>query len=249
MSAEKNKHKVNVLSPVFSVFSSLSFRTKLIILAVIAVAFSFAFPIISNIAGKTFGNTVGAAVGSFQAVTVDMPEAYNQGKEDGLSATDTQTELRGRLQEIGKLDVLAANAKIHNVNKVGDKYAALYEFGADVIFSVDLSKAQVLTGDGSIEIRLPKPVVEINIDSTRTKLVAVRQRGWFNGTTEDGLTEYLNSINQLQDNAQETLENYDWLENRAEQSAREQVVMLTRFVAEKGSKIEVRFEETAGDNQ
>ena len=144
---------------------------------------------------------------------------------------------------------MAANAKIHNVNKVGDKYAALYELGADVIFSVDISKASVLTGDNSIEIRLPKPDVEINIDSTRTRLVAFRQKGWFSGTTEDGLTEYLNSINQLQENAQETLANYEWLEQRAEESASDQIVMLTGFVTEKGKKIEVRFEETAGDNQ
>ncbi len=247
MSEKKKKGGIGFLSPVASVFSALSFRTKIIILAVTTVAFSFAFPIISNIAGKSAGTTVGAAVGSFQAVTVDMPEAYSQGKEDGLSAIDTRTELQGRLKEIGKLDVLAANAKIHNVNKVGDKYAALYEFGADVVFSVDLAQARVLSGDGSIEVYLPEPAVEINIDSTRTRLVAVRQRGWFNGTTEDGLTEYLNSINQLQDNAQETLENYEWLQARAKQSASEQVMMLAGFVAEKGSNIEVRFEGKAGE--
>lgn len=247
MSTEKSK--INILSPVLSVFSRLSFRTKITILAVAAVVFTFAFPIISNILGKNFGNVVGSAVGSFQAVTVDMPEAYNQGKEDGLSAADTRTEIQNRLQEIGKLDVLAANATIHNLNKVGDKYSALYEFGADVIFSVDLSKATVLTGDSSIEIKLPKPVMEMNIDSTRTKLLAAWQRGWFAGTTEDGLTAYLNSFDQIQNNAPETLENYEWLMERAENSAREQIIMLTGFVAEKGKQIEVRFEETAGDHQ
>lgn len=219
-------------------------------LAVAVVAFSVAFPVISNIAGKAFGTTVGAAVGSFQALTVDVPEAYNQGKEDGLSAADTRVELQDRLQEVGKLNVLAANAKIHNLNKVGSKYEALYEFGADVIFSVDLSKARVLTGDGRVEILLPKPEVDVNIDSTRTKLVAVRQKGWFNGTTEDGITEYLNSINQIKQNAKDTLDDYDWLQSRAEQSAREQITSLAEFVAESGTRIEVRFiDETAGENQ
>ncbi len=235
-------------NPVFSLFSRLPFRTKLIILAVAAVAFSFAFPIISSIAGKNAGTTVGAAIGSFQAVTEDMPAAYNQGKEDGLSAVDTRTEIKGRLQEIGKLDVLAANAKIHDFNQVGNKYAALYELGADVIFSVDLTQADILAGDGNIEIRLPKPVVEINIDSTRTRLVAVRQRGLFNGTTEDGITEYINSISQLQDNAKESLDNYEQLQEKAETAARAQVIKFSSLVAEKDTKIEVRFEETAGDN-
>lgn len=249
MSMEKKNKTTNILSSAFSSLVKLPFRTKLILIAAVAVAFSFIFPIISNMAGRTFGNTVGSAVGSFQAVTVDMPEAYTQGKEDGLSAVDTQTKLQNRIQEIGKLDVLAANAKINDVNRVGDKYAALYEFGADVIFSVDFSKTSVLTGDSSIQINLPDPSVEINIDSTKTKLLAVRERGWFNGTTEDGLKEYLNSVGQLQNNARESLSNYDWLANRAKESAKNQVTMLTEYVAEKGTKIEVRFEETAGDNQ
>ena len=248
--AKKLPVKGGPLSPVLSFFSSLSPRTKLIILAAAAVLFSFAFPIISNIVGRNAGNTVGAAIGSFQAVTVDMPEAYNQGKEDGLSAADTRTEMQGRLQEVGKLDVLAANAQITDVNKVGDKYSALYQMGADVVFSVDLSKASVYAGDDNkLEIRLPKPQAQINIDSTRTKLVAYRQRGLFNGTTEDGLKEYLNSIQQLQENAEQTLDNYEWLQNRAAEIAEEQVRMLAGFVVEKGSSIEIRFEEKAGENQ
>lgn len=241
--------KGNVLSAIASAMPKLSNRTKIIILAVAAVAFSFAFPIICNSVGKNYGNMVGAAVGSFQAVTVDMPEAYNQGKEDGLSAADTRTELQGRLQEIGKLDVLAANAKITDVHRVGDKYSALYEFGADVVFSVDLSQTSVYAGDEIIQINLPKPNAEINLDSTRTRLLAEYQHGWFNGTTEEGITAYLNSVKNIQGNAQDVLDNYDWLQQRAEQAATDQAAMLAGIVAEKGTKVVIRFEETAGEKQ
>ena len=246
---ENKQHGSNPLKKLYAAFSELQFRTKVIILAVLVVTFSVFFPIISNIVGKSFGNAVGTAVGSLQAVTDDMPRGYKQGKEDGLSATDTQVLIRDRLQEIGKLDVLAAKAKLHDVNKVGDRYSALYEFGADILFSVDLSKANILKGDNQIEIRLPKPVVEVNVDSTRTKLLAERQRGWLNGTTEDGLTSYLNTVSQIQNKAAESLDNYEWLEQRAEQATMDQVSLIAGYITEKGTKVEILFEETAGDKQ
>ncbi len=245
--AEKKARKGSPLISIFSFFSSLSFRTKVIILASIVVLFSFAFPIFSHIAGNTFGTSVGVAVGSYKAITEDMPAAYQQGKKDGLSAKDTQTEIQNRIREVGKLDVLAANVQITDIHKIGQNYAALYEFGADVIFSVDITQAKVLTGDNSIEIIIPRPIGEVNIDSTKTKVKDIVNRGLLNGSSKEGMDAYFNSLDEIQKNARESIGGYESLQTRAEDSAMNQIRMLVDLLAEKGSTIEIRFEEKAGD--
>ena len=177
-------------------FRKHSKKQKILIAAVIAIAFTLFFPIVSSISGRRFGSSVGVAVGSFHAITEDMPAAYHQGIEDGLSAEDVRTDIGVRLREIGKLNVLAANAELSDIHKVGDTYAAIYTLGADVVFSVDLTEAEVFTNSGEKEliIRLPRPVAQINIDSTRTRLEDEWSRILFDGKTEHGIEEYINSM-------------------------------------------------------
>ena len=223
----------------------VSAKAKLIIFAAIAVLFAFLFPVICSMVGGNVGATIGTAVGSFHAVTEDMPKAYNEGKAYGLSAEDTGISIN-KIQDVGKLDVLAANAKMTDVLKVGDKYAALYDMGADVIFSVDLSKAEFLYGDKMVEIVLPKPEVEFNLDSTRTRLVDEWQRLFLNGSAKDGVDAYINSMKKIKTNAKEQLSDYDYLEKQALVSAKQQVMELAKMLVEPGVSIEVRFMETEG---
>ena len=229
--------------------SSVSLRTKLIILILIVVPFSVAFPFLCSFTGNTFGKTVGAAVGSFQAVTEDMPAAYHQGKADGLSAADTQADLQSRMREVGRLDVLAASAQLTDPHKIGAKYSALYQIGADVVFSVDISRAEIKAGEKSIDIYLPEPEAEINVDSTRTKLEDVWQRGLFNGTAKDGIDAYMNSMETIQKSAKEAIADYNILEQKAISSAEKQVKMLAGLIAEKGTAINVYFDNGAGEKQ
>ena len=227
-------------------WKKISTKTKLIIIASIAVLFTVLFPIICSVIGGGFGTAVGTAVGSFHAVTEDIPKAYAEGKAEGLSAEDTEVGIN-KVKEVGKLDVLAANAKMTDVHKVGNKYAALLEMGADVIFSVDVSQASFLSGDNVIVILLPPPEVEINFDSTKTRVVDDWQN-WVplfgNGSTKDGLDAYFNSLNQIKANAKEQIENYDYLEKQASDSAKKQVKELAQMLVEKGTTVEVKIQET-----
>ena len=223
-------------------------RIKLLILIILVFAFAVSFPFICGFAGRNFGRVVGTAVGSFQAVTVDMPEAYSQGKEDGLNAEDIRTDIQTKVREVAKLDVLAANAVISDAHRVGEKYAALYTFGADVIFSVDLSVAVVYQADDHLIIRLPKPVGQINIDSTKTRLEESWQKFLFDGSTKDGITAYINSVKQIQEDAENTLEDYDRLQQSAEDSAVKQIKMLAGAIAGDESTVEIVFEQEVRRN-
>ena len=218
----------------------ISSKAKLIIIAAVAVLFAFLFPLICSITGRGFGTTVGTAVGTFHAVTEDMPKAYNEGKSDGLSATDTQAVVN-QIKEVGKLDVLAATAKITDVLKDGDKYAALYEMGADVVFSIDISQAELRFGENVVEVVLPMPEVEINLDSTKTRLVDDWKRLLFDGSTKDGIDAYINSLKQIRSKIKEKIDNYAYLEKRAADSAEQQIKELAQFLVEPGVSIDVRF--------
>ena len=225
----------------------ISSKAKLIIIAAVAVLFAFLFPLICSITGRGFGTAVGTAVGTFHAVTEDMPEAYKEGKTDGLSATDTQVA-ENQIKEVGKLDVLAANAKITDVLKDGDKYAALYEMGADVVFSVDISRAEFRYGENIVEIILPRPEAEINLDSTKTRLVDDWKRLLLDGSTKDGIDAYINSLKQIRAKIKEKIDNYAYLEKRAAASAEQQIKELAQFLVEPGVSIDVRFRDTEEGN-
>ena len=231
---------------VIKAWNKISSRTKLIIIGSIAVLFTFLFPIICSVIGGSFGTAVGTAVGTFHAVTEDMPKAYAEGKAEGLSAEDTEVGIN-KIKEVGKLDVLVANAKLIDVHKDGEKYAALYDMAADVIFSVDVTQANFLYGDNLIVIVLPSPEVEINFDSTKTKVVDDWQN-WVplfgNGSTKDGLETYINSLKKIKIKAKEQIENYDYLEKQACDSAKKQVKELAQMLVEKGTNVEVKIQGT-----
>ena len=241
----EGKKKWNV-GKMFSFLSKMSSRSKLILFGAIALVFTFAFPIASMVSGNSFGTAVGTAVGSYYAATVDMPAAYSQGVEDGLSAKDVRTSIENAIRDVGKLDVLAANATLTDLHKDGESYAAIYSFGADVIFSVDISQAVVYSGDNQYIIKVPAPVAVINIDSTKTRLEAEYKRFLLDGSTENGIDAYLNSLKAIQGDAATSLQDYAYLEGQAKASAEKQIRMLYESITG-NANVEVQFAETAGE--
>ena len=236
--------KANPLGTVSKFWKSISDKTKLIILGSIAVLFACLFQIICSVSGHAVGNTVGTATGTLQAATVVVP-AYQEGKEEGLSAKDMEVSIN-RIKEVGKLDVLAVNAKMTDVMKDGDKYAALLEIGVDVIFSVDISRANLLFGENVVVIVLPEPEVELSFDSTRTRLMDEWERVILNGSTKDGIDLYINSLKEIKQNAKEHISDYKYLESRAEESAKKQIAEMAQMFAGNNTVVNVRFDETEG---
>ena len=250
MSEKQNQNQnPRNLKKVASAIAGMPSRMKLILFGSLAVLFTFAFPIISNIVGNSSGAVVGTAVGSFHAITEDMPAAYNQGVEDGLSARDIRSEFQNEIREIGKLDVLACNAELTDKYKEGNAYEGIFTFGADVIFSVDITQAIVSVEEGKIKILIPKPVGKINIDSTKTRIEAEWKRPIFDGSTEEGITAYFNSMEAIKNNVTDKISDYAGLEKRAEASAIKQITSLAEMMSTDRTPVEVEFMVKAGENQ
>lgn len=119
-------------------------------------------------------------VNIFQGLIPGMADTYEKGKEHGLSVEDTELVLADRLKENGKTEVLIADGDISDFQKYSselninpDKYAAMYVFQVNVVFTVDLSEATAeINDEGTVVVRVPQPSSEIIIDLGNVKTIA-----------------------------------------------------------------------------
>ena len=190
-----------------------------------------------NALGASTGEFVGTAIGSYRGVTQDYWEGWDAGKDQGLSADDTIVSDISYIQEAGNLQVFVAGVEIGNFHEVGDKYAAIYLLRGEVVFTVDLSQAQMDVDQKTIMI--PQPEVTLKIDDAEVEKIKEWQAFFFNGSTEDGYTTYMNSIGQIEENAEESIANYDELLTQAQEAAKEQVQRLVASMT--GEDVNVLF--------
>lgn len=192
---------------------------------------------VGNAFGTSVGEVVGTAIGSYNGLTQDYWVGLNEGKEQGLSAGDTEvTDITSVIQGTGKLQVLVARVTLDVSHEVGDKYAAIYLLRGEAIFTVDLSGAHI---DNDLNIIIPHPEVHLDFDESETEKIAEWQTLFFNGSTDDGYTAYMNSIEQSRENAMEYIANYDELIAQAQEAAKKQVQMLVMNMT--GKSVSVSF--------
>lgn len=195
-------------------------------------------------AGQRAGNAVGWAIGSADGAINGTKAGREAGKEAGLSAEDTSVDIEGGITAIGKLEVLAANVSMKNLNKLGDDYASLYLVIGNAVFSVDLEDAKVFfSKDGkTVCITLPKPELDIHIDQSRTEKLAEKQNFSLTDSAEDGLKDYINSMGEIEKEAKEHIQNYESLLDEAEASAIKQVELLVSMLCGSSYSVQVNFE-------
>ncbi len=188
--------------------------------------------------GSAAGKAAGAAIGSLQGITKGNAAGLQDGKAEGLSAKDTTIDITD-IMEMGKLEVLVATTTIENLNKMGNDYAALYLLRGDVIFTVDLQQASFDTETDTLSI--PQPMPTCYFDPVEIKKIAEYQKTFFSGSTEDGFTEYLNSLKQLEISFTDSIENYDNLLASAQTAAIHQVKQIAENMSVNSGQIHVKF--------
>ena len=228
---------------------ALSMGPVILILAAVVLGIAFyynrAAASIGDDVGRETGTLVGRAIGSMEGMTKGREEGTAAGKAAGLSAEDTTVDIAGEIKKVSNLEVLVASVKINDVHSIGEnvEYAALYLLKGDVIFSVDLSRAEVETQSDGLHIILPLPQGELYIDQSQVEKVAEYQRHLFSGSAEDGFDAYLNSWVKVYEASAETLDNYDVLIESAKASAVKQVTQLAQSVLINNQQIKVEFRE------
>ena len=212
------------------------------IMLVVGIIGIIGIGILGGLLGKKVGTIVGTAVGSYNGITKKFPEGETKGKNEGLSASDTTTKVGNSLKEIAKLEVLVSSFKLNDYHELGNKYAALYLLKADAIFTVDLSKASFKDEEGMIQVRVPQPEVAVSIDERYTEKAIESQRKFFNGSAEDGFNVYINSMSNLEENAENSIKSDENLMKSARDSAEKQIRRLIRDISLNGEELSIVWE-------
>ena len=175
------------------------------------------------------------AVGSVEGGTRGLQQGYQEGKEAGLSAEDTTAEIANRIEkrinENGKLEVMAAKVDLSTFNKQGDKYNALFLLRGKLVFTVDFNEINVSCRNDEIVITVPPVSPDLEIDYRDTTILADAEKKFFKGKAEDGFDSFKNSIAEIEARSVEEVDNYDYLRELAESHAIQQIKEIAEAVA------------------
>lgn len=219
----------------------------LVILLIAVIIITINATSIGTNAGKQLASTAGAFWGTIEGVT-NAPEAYSDGKQEGLSAKDTRVEILEDIisSEGNKLEVLVAGISLTDMHNVSDKYHALYILSADVVFTIDMNEvSESVSEDGKITIELPNPEFKSVPNENKTEKLAERTNKFFNGSTKDGYDAYINSLKVIDKESVEALENHEELMSMAKDSAESQIksLVIASNINVNESDIEISFKE------
>lgn len=197
--------------------------------------------------GGSVGSFVGRAMGSYDGVTKGIPAGEEAGKAQGLSAEDTEAEIKGAIERVGRLQVLTAGVKMQNITTMGgdnDDYAALSLVKGNAVFTVDLKKCRIVydRNNNGIIIFVPAPEADVYIDDNQTEKLAEYQKHPYSGSTVDGFKMAINSMNRTDEEMKKQISGYELLEEQARESAEQMIKKLAGEVS-RGKTITVNFEE------
>lgn len=198
---------------------------------------------IGGTAGKTGGTLVGKASGSLRGYFEGKEEGEKRGIEEGRLAKDTTVDIKRTVTDIGNLEVLTAGVTLKNFHEVGESYAGLYVMNGTVVFSVNLSKADVTVDETSknIHIYITEPEMALFLNQNSLRTLAEIQKPGVKATAEDGFIGYINSMTRTVEKTKEAIANYDSLFSDAKESALTQVQQLAEAVCSNGYVVYVEY--------
>lgn len=200
---------------------------------------------LGNSLGRRTGTLAGKALGSIEGMTKGREEGTEAGKAAGLSAEDTKADIANEIKKIRNLEVLVASVKINDFHSIGEdvKYAALYLLKGDVVFSVDLSQAEIELENNNLQITLPLPHGELYIDQSKDEKVAEYQEHFFSGSAKEGYDALMNTKKKVYEASAEKLDSYPVLIEAAKTSAEKQIKQLVYSATVNRPQVNVAFKE------
>lgn len=198
--------------------------------------------------GPNLGKMVGTALGSLyraREIVSEVEAAARAGKEEGLSAKDTEVRTGDKMNETEKLEVMLVDLNLIHLYKHGpqDKpsYAALFTIEGKGVFTVDLERAKATyhETENQITIEIPKPEFTFELDDSTLNIIAEYQKPVFDGDTDSGYQGYLNSRQQIVQKVETEMQTT--MQDSAKECAKSQVKLLAKSVCGKNIDVQVSF--------
>lgn len=192
----------------------------------------------------------GKIVGTVQGAREGYEKGYQEGKKEGLSAKDTEVKIEDGVKGLGFLEVLEAQMKMTDYFSISENkdYALLYSKEIQVIFSYDMTKADVeIENDKEIVINMPPADVNIKIIDNSFEMIDEYSKSKNSGSRKDAETAWINSKVELEKNAKNNLKNDELLMTKAENNAKVQVTNLVKAL-NNDAKVECHFYERENDD-
>lgn len=182
--------------------------------------------------GRETGEMVGTALGSFRGVTAGVKEGYTEGAEDGLDSGDIAADVSNAMRTIGKLEVLIAETKFHDLHRDGDTYAAIYEAQGTGVFAVDLNDAQIVFDEQEriVSIIIPEPQFDYYLHETEMSKICETGKVSIHKGAKEGAVAYNNSVKKVKENIENYLVGYDMLVENANTAAKNQIKNLVSTI-------------------
>ncbi len=200
--------------------------------------------------GEKEGKAAGLAVGSYEGVTEGASAGNAAGRGEGLSVEDTEALLKSEMANTGVYEVFVADIGLNDTVAVGagekQTYAGLYEFAADAVYSVDLSKAKVgiekgEAGEEEVVVSIPYPEVKLLVDERGTEKKAEWAASAKAARGKESYTGALNSSDEIKKSALEKIKNTDILKEQSREAAISQVTVLAKTICGEEAKISVKY--------
>lgn len=181
--------------------------------------------------GTELGSLAGKIVGTVGGITTGIKEGAEQGKRDGINSGDIEVKLRSELTRLENLEVLAVGLSLVNDLEMGDRYGALLYIKGAMIYTVDLSQAEISVDSEAMRILLPMPQGTLYLDDEQTEKLSEHQRWLLNGSAEDGYELYITSREDLYRETQLKMNEDDSVMQSAMDAARKTVGQLARDIS------------------
>ena len=191
---------------------------------------------IGSTIGSIPGKAVGMAVGSF--------EGWEEGKNIAVENPEISVDIKTRLHEVGKLEILNVSAKGDNFTTEKD-HAKYQVVVFDVVYSIDLQQASFSEQDDQFVVTIPKPAVEMNYNEKNTKVLFESASSfWNNGSAQYGWNAGVNARKKLLEDSENSFRNDEKLMQQAmDTGIREVANFVNNIKLDKTKKVIVQYKD------
>lgn len=224
----------------------LPFIIVLLIIAITAVSVnSYSNMKAISESAESIGNAIGSVPGKIVGAAVGSHEGWVNGKEEAVNHPEVNVDYKQQVKAVGKLEPLKLTVKEDNY-VTGLKLSEWQIIQAEVIYSIDLQKAE-FEDDGSVlKVTLPQPEVSVTYMEQQTQNYYQSSESpwhWFDGAAVDGWTSGIEIRKQILEKTKNKFENDMDLLRKTKNIGKQEVEKLLSNVQLKDQEIDVKYKD------